>query len=101
MNKREDFHEILADALGYRNVYFQPPESLKINYPCIVYSKNSGESKFANNKLYTHMTRYDVTLIHKDPDSGIDARLLDMPYCSFDRQFTKDNLNHTVFTIYY
>ena len=39
MGNRLELHEILVDALGSRNVYYQPPENIKITYPAIVYSK--------------------------------------------------------------
>ena len=35
--RRLELHEILCTILGSRNVYFQPPESIKMNYPAIVY----------------------------------------------------------------
>jgi len=34
-NRRIQLHEILCDVLGTRNVYFQPPESVDMNYPAI------------------------------------------------------------------
>ena len=30
----------LEELLGSRNVYYQPPETLKIEYPAIIYSKS-------------------------------------------------------------
>ena len=30
-----------------------------------------------------------------------DKKLLEMPYCSYDRQYKSDNLNHDVLTLYY
>ena len=50
--RRLDLHEILVDALGSGNVYFQPPASLKMVYPCIRYNRATADAKFANNGLY-------------------------------------------------
>lgn len=33
-----------------KNVYFQPPESVKLLYPCIVYKRSAGDTRFADNK---------------------------------------------------
>lgn len=101
MNKRLELQTILENTLGSRNVYFQPPETLKMIYPCIVFSRNSVNAKYANDGLYNHKIRYSVTLMDRDPDSPIIDELLKLPLCSFDRHFKKDNLNHDVFNIYY
>ena len=38
MANRLDLQALLEDLLGSRNVYYQPPESDKMNYPAIVYA---------------------------------------------------------------
>lgn len=101
MKSRLDLHEILCEAVGSRNVYFQPPEGQKMKYPAIVYSRDDIISEHANNNPYTRSTAYQVTVIDKDPDSEIVDRISQLPKCSFDRHFASDNLNHDVFTLYY
>lgn len=100
-NRRYDFHEKLVDILGSRNVYFQPPESIKLNFPCIVYNRVGDASLRADDIRYKFRTQYSVTVIDKDPDSEIPEKLAEFPYTRFDRHFTSDNLNHDVYTIYY
>lgn len=99
MLSRLEVHELLVETLGSRNVYFQPPSSVKMRYPAIKYSTNSINGRHADNLVYLKNTRYDVTVIDFDPDSEIVERMLMIPYCSFDRQYTSDNLNHYVFTL--
>lgn len=102
MASRLKLHEELVDMLGTRNVYFQPPESVKMNYPCIVYERNGGDTQFANDKPYTFTHRYSVTVIDNNPDSDIIAKLAShFPMCIFDRHYTSDNLNHDVFNLFY
>lgn len=102
MRKREDFHELLVDALGSRNVYFQPPEDIKLSYPCIKYSLEKPWISNADDKKYSGMSRYSIILIDYDPDSEeVVEKLNDFEYSSFDRSYAADNLNHFVFTIYY
>lgn len=98
---RIELHEELCDVLGSRNVYFQPPESIKMKYPCIVYNLSSGDTKYADDYVYSFTRRYNVTIIDKDPDSEIPDGMSRFKMCSFDRMFTSDNLNHFVFNLYY
>ena len=101
MANRLDLQTKLENILGSRNVYFQPPPSVKLKYPAIVYSRNRVNSTYANNVAYRNMTLYDVSLIDKNPDSPFIEKILALPYCSHDRSYTADNLNHDVFNIYY
>lgn len=101
MTSRLELHELLCETLGSRHVYYQPPESVKMVYPSIVYARNSINNKFADNSVYKRMTGYSITVIDEDPDSEIVERIAQLPMCRFDRHFVSDNLNHDVFTIYY
>ena len=101
MGRRTELHEDLVKILGSRNVYFQPPSSLTMQYPCIRYKREAIDSDFANNTRYLTRTKYQVIVIDKDPDSEIIEKLLTYPMCSHNRHYVADNLNHDVFTIYY
>ena len=102
MASRLNLHEELCELLGSRNVYFQPPESVKLKYPGIVYSLSRVEKFNANDKIYRGMNQYQVTMIDTDPDSEVPVSILThFPMCSFDRAFTSENLNHFVLTLYY
>ncbi len=101
MGSRLKLQSELEKILGSRNVYFQPPSSLKIKYPAIVYSRNSIDNNFANNSVYKQDMSYMLTVIYTDPDSEIPINISKMKKCRFDRHYTADNLNHDVFTLYY
>lgn len=101
MDKRTKLQTLLEETLGSRNVYFQPPSSVRIKYPAIVYSRSDIDNKHANNAVYLSDVRYQLTVIDEDPDSEIVAKVAQLPKCSFDRHYASDNLNHDVFTIYY
>lgn len=101
MNRRLELHEILCEVLGSRNVYFQPPEGLKMKYPVIVYSRDDIVNDHADNNPYIRSVAYQVTVIDKDPDSEIVDKISTLPMCEFDRHFASENLNHDVFTLYY
>lgn len=92
---------MLEDLLGSRNVYFQPPASVRMKYPAIVYSLYNIWNTFADNNSYMQKTAYAVTVIDKNPDSEIVKAVSTLPLCSFDRFYVSDNLNHTTFTLFY
>ena len=48
MKTRLELDEELVKILGSKNVYFQPPESLKLNYPAIVYSLSNISNRIYN-----------------------------------------------------
>lgn len=101
MASRLKLHDELVNALGNERVYFQPPESIKLKYPCIIYKRATGFERNADDEAYIMRIRYTVTLIDKNPDSTVIDKLRQIKYCSFDRHFTSDNLNHDVFNVYY
>lgn len=98
---RLDLHEKLVEILGSRNVYFQPPSSLRLTYPCIVYKLQDIDEKFANDKLYIRKKRYIITIIDTNPDSLIPDKIAQLPLTTFDRYYPADNLNHYVYLTYF
>ena len=101
MASRLKLHEILCENLGSRNVYFQPPASVKMNYDAIVYSRKKIENTFADDSVYKQDHAYEVIVIYKDPDSEVPGKISRLPKCRFYRHYITDNLNHDVFTLYY
>lgn len=101
MASRLDLQSTLETLLGSRNVYYQPPETLKMEYPCIRYSKSRPDVEHADNMKYINMDCYELIVIDKLPDNEVIQKVLDLPLSSFDRHYTKDNLNHDVITIYF
>ena len=101
MGNRLDLHKILCEILGSNHVYYQPPESVKMEYPAIVYCKKNIDTKFANNGTYLLPISYEITVIDKKPDNIVIEKILQMPMCRFDRHFKSDNLNHDVLILYF
>lgn len=102
MASRLDLQTELETILGSSEVHFQPPASVKLTYPCIVYSRSSINKQNANDQLYKSMNEYEVTVIDPDPESIFaDEILAYFPMCRFNRQYISDNLNHSVLTLYF
>lgn len=101
MGTRLELQTKLEEILGSRHVYYQPPESVKMEYPAIVYSKSNINIRFANDAGYLKRTRYTIIVIDRRPDNPVIDKLLDLPYCTYDRHYISDNLNHDSLTLYY
>lgn len=99
MAPRLQLQELLE--LLTENVYFQPPTNFQLQYPCIIYERDDSEVSHADNGLYLHTKRYQVTVIDRNPDSELPDRVEGMPLCRFDRFFTADSLNHHVFNLFF
>lgn len=91
--------ELLGDSV--KHVYIKPPANNGMEYPCVLISRDTGNTKFADNNTYRHQKRYLLTAISLDPDSGLYEQLASLPRCVHDRSFPADNLNHDVFTIFF
>lgn len=97
--RRLELNELLAELLGSRNVYYQPPESVRMKYPAIKYSRDDIQNTFANNNVYMQQYAYEITVIDEDPDSEIVDKISKLPTARFERHYTSDDLNHDVYKI--
>lgn len=95
-------HDILSEIPNVKKVYYQPPSSKKLEYPCIIYTLNSFRTKYSSNGRYLTFPEYTVTLIDKNPTSEIQKSLMDLSgdiYIKFDRVFTADNMYHWTYSL--
>ena len=83
------------------HVYFQPPSNVQMEYPCILYERDGADAKYADNAMYRHTKRYQVTVVDRNPDTNISDEVEFLPLCRFDRFFVADNLNHFVYSLYF
>ena len=98
---RTDLQLLLRTILGDKYVYFQPPSTVKMTYPCIVYERSKIEGEHADNLVYQTKVQYTVTAIYTDPDSTLPFDLAKIPTAKHSGHFVSDNLYHDVFTIFY
>lgn len=99
MGRQKELQKIL-ESFGVA-AYFQPPETIRLSYPCIIYSLADILKEYADNHLYVGRDRYNMTLIDSNPNNEIVHKLIELPYCRFDRFYTSDNLNHWTYEIYF
>ncbi len=101
MASRPDLGRTLRAILENDNVYFQPPESVKLRYPCCIYELTDMATTYADNLPYRVEKAYEIILIDQNPDSVYVDKIAKLPQCRFTRFYTADNLNHYVFIIYW
>lgn len=101
MASRLELQSKLEELLGSENVYYNPPGSENMKYPCIRYSKKNIDVRFANNAIYSKKTCYEIIVISPIPDNPVIDKIMGLRYCSFDRHYKASNLNHDVLTLYY
>lgn len=106
MGRRLELQSKLEDILGSKNVYHQPPENMKLKYPCIVYEEHVSTPIKANNEDYIDAEEWDVTLIRsfqdRDKTSEIQKKIRrKFTYCRWAAHFITDGLIHDVYHLYY
>jgi hypothetical protein len=101
MASRLELQSLLEGLLGSRNVYFQPPGTVEIKYPAIVYSVDSRPTDFANDNPYIIRRRYKIMVIDKNPDSATPDKVGALKSSKFNTSYVKDNLHHNVYNLYF
>lgn len=101
MDRVQKLQSVFVDVLGTENVYFQPPSTVKMKYPCIVYQINRPDDDRADNHIYVDRLRWSVTLITRQAMPPEFDRLRYLQNCVFDRHYTADNLHHYAFDFFY
>lgn len=98
---RLEIQSIFENMLGSRNVYYQPPASIKINYPAIIYSLESMTNDHASNGVYLTKKAYKVIYVDSNPDNEMVSVLNNVIHSTFNSHYVSDNLNHYAYTIYF
>lgn len=93
-------HEQLCTILGSSNVYYQPPEGVRMQYPCIKYEINEVYKKPADNSVHGIDVGYQMIFITRNPDDAVFVALSNLPHTRFSRSYCSEGLHHYVFSIY-
>ena len=101
MDQRLELQAVLVGILGSSYVYFQPPPTISLVFPCIIYKRRDEEVIHAGNLPYNRRKQYEIKVIDRNPDSLIPDKIADLPLCVFDRHYTADDLNHDVYKLFF
>lgn len=100
--QRDLLHNKLKTVPVVKEVYYQPPSSKKLEYPCLVYQFEGYDDKYASNDEYLSWPKYSLTVIDYNVESMIPRYIKAIRgnyLVSFNRFFIADNLCHWVFTL--
>ena len=101
MDKRLSLQKELEKLAG-ANVYFQPPASVHLAYPCVIYNLAVGDLKRADDSIYSYTNRFELMFIYRKPNMEIVEKVMRaFPMCSISRIYVADNLYHYAFNLYY
>ena len=100
MRTRIELQTMLEELVGSRNVYFQPPASMKLKYPCVVYSLKNVNTRAASNDVYKQDISYELILVDANPESEIFKKMLKVLQFKYKNHYVSENLNHYVFESY-
>ena len=101
MGTRLELQSKLEEILGSRQVYYQTPETVKMEYPAIVYFRVKIQTGNANDRVYLKTNKYSIIVISKRPEDSLIDRILGLSYCVHERAYKFDNLYHDVFMLYF
>lgn len=100
MDRRPKLQTVLSNYC--QNVYFQPPSSVVLKYPCIIYSRKKIVQRAADNLNYIVRVGYQITCISRDPDNPIPMTLMNsLQMIYWENEYVTENLYHTILTLYY
>lgn len=101
MGTRLELQTLLESLDPTLHVYFQPPPSVMMSYPAVVYNRDFQSVKYADNQAYSRIIRYQITVIDRNPDSPIPDKVAALPMTRYVRHFTTENLNHDIYDLYF
>ena len=101
MGQRLELQALLEGILGSDHVYFQPPATVQMQYPAIVYERDTARTQFADNEPHRMTLRYKVTVISRDPDTDFHLKVAKLPMSTYERHFTVANLHHDVLNVFF
>lgn len=99
LSTRIELQRYLERVLGSKNVYFEPPETLKMRYPCIVYNLSRMNPTNADNLSYRVSQEYDIQYITREPEVDIPMRLAYTKRFRAGQHFVADGMHHFNYSV--
>lgn len=100
--KTDDIIAKCRTLRGVKHVYFEPPENLKMEYPCVRIARVNADVRRADNRAYTISDRYKIIYITREPDSQVVHDILELfEKIRLDNSSTADGLHHDYYTLFY
>ena len=104
VEERLKLHTILTNIMkkysSDARVFFKPDSNVKLNYPCIIYTREGDQSRHADNTRYFNTTSFQITVIDRDADSeAVNDILNKLSSARRTNEFVSNCLYHYIITI--
>lgn len=95
--------ELLMEKTDIDYCYYDPPASIRMTYPCVIFHLSDQDVIYADNQAYLSRLRWDVTIVDPVSTNGeiYIMEMIQLPMCRFGRHYVADNLHHYTFSLYY
>ena len=84
-------------AFGIK-IYYEPPESIKLTYPCAIMSRGNIQFADANNYKYLKTVRYSLTYITKTINDPLADTIAEYDHMVHGDSYTSDHLYHHTYS---
>lgn len=103
LTRRQQLDLELKSVIGSAKLYWEPPSNKQLSGdPKVIYARDGVDIKRADNRLYSFMQRYKITVVYTNPDCTLPKEIVEyFPLCSYDDDFVSDDLHHSVLILYY
>nr|DAR66440.1 MAG TPA: tail completion protein [Caudoviricetes sp.] len=83
------------------NVYFTPPEDIRLKYPACIVTREDLDIHRANNNPYMISVGYKLVYVSKSESDDVIIKVLNnFKYSDFRTEYKVDGLYHKVFIVY-
>lgn len=102
MQRKSSYIYAKLKEIGVPNVYIDPPENIRMAYPCARVRLNIPRSRYADNKVHIFTPSWEIIYMSYEPDDEFLIKIMDaFKMISANRHYTSDGLHHYPFILYY
>ena len=85
----------------FEHVYYQPPTTLVLKYPCVIYDRSDIQPVYSDNRIYAKYEKYDINILYKSvlDESLVDIVIESMDYVKFKNTTIKESVYNTALEI--
>lgn len=97
LTKREEL-QVFFETLC-KNVYFEPPSNIIMDYPAIEYRYDQTIPTYADDMKYINKWVFSGSVMSRSSIDPLFAIIEELPNVTIDRMGSIDKINHVYFTI--
>ena len=88
-------------GIGIEHVYIDPPENIRMSYPCARVRLNIPRTRYADNRPHIVVPSWEIIYMSYEPDDEYLLKIMDaFQMISANRHYASDGLHHYPFILY-